>query len=53
MAEETFEDLGYSYGETGKPNRNPEPVIDEDPRKTILAAPSFEEYMKQRAAENK
>jgi hypothetical protein len=31
--------------------RDPEPFEDEDPRKSISAAPSFEEYMKQRAAE--
>lgn len=31
--------------------RNPDPKVDEDPRKSISAAPSFEEYMKQRAAE--
>jgi hypothetical protein len=31
--------------------RNPDAYQDEDPRKSISAAPSFEEYMKQRAAE--
>lgn len=31
--------------------RNPDAYVDEDPRKSISAAPSFEEYMKQRAAE--
>jgi hypothetical protein len=31
--------------------RNPDAKVDEDPRKSISAAPSFEEYMKQRAAE--
>ena len=31
--------------------RDPEPFEDSDPRKSISAAPSFEEYMKQRAAE--
>jgi uncharacterized surface protein with fasciclin (FAS1) repeats len=31
--------------------RNPEPMKHEDPRKSISAAPSFEEYLKQRAAE--
>jgi len=31
--------------------RDPEPQDDEDPRKSISAAPSFEEYLKQRAAE--
>mmetsp|Transcript_7376 Transcript_7376/g.10543 ORF Transcript_7376/g.10543 Transcript_7376/m.10543 type:complete len:80 (+) Transcript_7376:82-321(+) len=31
--------------------RDPEAFEDEDPRKSISAAPSFEEYMKQRAAE--
>ncbi len=30
--------------------RNPDPVAHEDPRKSISAAPSFEEYLKQRAA---
>jgi len=30
--------------------RDPEPFQDEDPRKSISAAPSFEEYMKQRQA---
>ena len=29
--------------------RDPEPFTAEDPRKSISAAPSFEEYMKQRA----
>jgi len=28
--------------------RNPDEYVDEDPRKSISAAPSFEEYMKQR-----
>lgn len=31
--------------------RNPDAYVDDDPRKSISAAPSFEEYMKQRAAE--
>jgi hypothetical protein len=31
--------------------RNPDAYNDEDPRKSISAAPSFEEYLKQRAAE--
>lgn len=31
--------------------RNPDAYEDADPRKSISAAPSFEEYMKQRAAE--
>jgi hypothetical protein len=30
--------------------RDPEPFVDEDPRKSISAAPSFEEYLKQRDA---
>jgi len=30
--------------------RDPEVMTHEDPRKSISAAPSFEEYMKQRAA---
>jgi len=30
--------------------RNPDAVVHEDPRKSISAAPSFEEYLKQRAA---
>jgi hypothetical protein len=29
--------------------RNPEASVNEDPRKSISAAPSFEEYLKQRA----
>ncbi|KAL3797202.1 hypothetical protein ACHAW5_006064 [Stephanodiscus triporus] len=33
--------------------RDPEPYVDEDPRKSISAAPSFEEYLKQRQAEGK
>jgi hypothetical protein len=33
--------------------RDPEPYKDEDPRKSISAAPSFEEYLKQRQAEGK
>jgi hypothetical protein len=31
--------------------RDPEPHKDEDPRKSISEAPSFEEYLKQRQAE--
>ena len=31
--------------------RDPDPFVSEDPRTSISAAPSFEEYMKQRAAE--
>jgi len=31
--------------------RDPEPKKDEDPRKSISEAPSFEEYLKQRQAE--
>jgi len=31
--------------------RNPDTYTDEDPRKSISAAPSFEEYLKQRASE--
>ena len=31
--------------------RDPDPVVHEDPRKSISEAPSFEEYLKQRAAE--
>jgi hypothetical protein len=31
--------------------RDPAPMKHEDPRKSISVAPSFEEYMKQRAAE--
>jgi hypothetical protein len=30
--------------------RDPEPVDHEDPRKSISKAPTFEEYMKQKAA---
>jgi hypothetical protein len=29
--------------------RDPEPYEDKDPRKSIKVAPSFEEYMKQKA----
>eukprot|EP00527_Entomoneis_sp_CCMP2396_P009544 CAMPEP_0198139026 /NCGR_PEP_ID=MMETSP1443-20131203/2355_1 /TAXON_ID=186043 /ORGANISM="Entomoneis sp., Strain CCMP2396" /LENGTH=77 /DNA_ID=CAMNT_0043801007 /DNA_START=47 /DNA_END=280 /DNA_ORIENTATION=+ len=32
--------------------RDPEAYVDDDPRKSIAAAPSFEEYMKQRDAGN-
>ena len=32
--------------------RNPDAKDDEDPRKSISAAPSFEEYMKQRQSGN-
>lgn len=31
--------------------RNPNPKDDPDPRKSISAAPSFEEYLKQRKAQ--
>lgn len=31
--------------------RDPETYVDDDPRKSISAAPSFEEYLKQRQAE--
>jgi hypothetical protein len=31
--------------------RNPDAMDDDDPRKSISAAPSFEEYLKARAAE--
>eukprot|EP00585_Thalassiosira_rotula_P011519 CAMPEP_0196141048 /NCGR_PEP_ID=MMETSP0910-20130528/8626_1 /TAXON_ID=49265 /ORGANISM="Thalassiosira rotula, Strain GSO102" /LENGTH=74 /DNA_ID=CAMNT_0041402071 /DNA_START=38 /DNA_END=262 /DNA_ORIENTATION=+ len=31
--------------------RDPDAMDDEDPRKSISAAPSFEEYLKQREAE--
>lgn len=33
--------------------RDPDAFEDEDPRKSISAAPSFEEYLKQRDAESK
>jgi hypothetical protein len=32
--------------------RDPDAYKDEDPRKSISEAPSFEEYLKARAAEN-
>ena len=32
--------------------RDPDAKDDDDPRKSISAAPSFEEYLKQRAAED-
>jgi hypothetical protein len=31
--------------------RNPDAYVDEDPRKSISEAPSFEEYLKKRQAE--
>lgn len=44
--------IGQHIGAGGMADtRNPEPKDDEDPRKSISAAPSFEEYLKQRAAE--
>lgn len=33
--------------------RDPEPKDDPDPRKSISAAPSFEEYLKKKQAEGK
>eukprot|EP00584_Thalassiosira_punctigera_P019136 CAMPEP_0172572668 /NCGR_PEP_ID=MMETSP1067-20121228/135795_1 /TAXON_ID=265564 ORGANISM="Thalassiosira punctigera, Strain Tpunct2005C2" /NCGR_SAMPLE_ID=MMETSP1067 /ASSEMBLY_ACC=CAM_ASM_000444 /LENGTH=74 /DNA_ID=CAMNT_0013365251 /DNA_START=512 /DNA_END=736 /DNA_ORIENTATION=- len=43
-----FQDLGAGgMADT----RDPEEYKDEDPRKSISAAPSFEEYLKQREAE--
>jgi len=45
--------IGQHIGSGGMADtRNPETMEDEDPRKSISAAPSFEEYLKQRAAED-
>ena len=50
----------FSGGEDGEPKlgsggmadtRDPETLEHDDPRLSISAAPSFEEYLKQRAAE--
>lgn len=43
-------ELGWSMGGEDY-SRNPEVKEHEDPRKSITPAPSFEEYMKARAAE--
>jgi hypothetical protein len=43
-------ELGWSMGGEDY-SRNPEVKPHEDPRKSITPAPSFEEYMKARAAE--
>ena len=44
--------IGQHIGAGGMADtRNPDAKDDEDPRKSISAAPSFEEYLKQRAAE--
>jgi hypothetical protein len=44
---EEAKDLGWSMGGQDH-TRNPKPVDDEDPRKSVKVAPTFEEYMKQR-----
>lgn len=45
--------IGQHIGAGGMADtRNPDAKDDEDPRKSISAAPSFEEYLKQRAAED-
>ena len=44
--------IGQHIGAGGMADtRDPDVYEDEDPRKSISAAPSFEEYLKQRAAE--
>ena len=43
-------EMGWSMGGEDY-SRNPEVKEHEDPRKSITPAPSFEEYMKARAAE--
>eukprot|EP00577_Skeletonema_sp_RCC1716_P031652 CAMPEP_0113399792 /NCGR_PEP_ID=MMETSP0013_2-20120614/15745_1 /TAXON_ID=2843 ORGANISM="Skeletonema costatum, Strain 1716" /NCGR_SAMPLE_ID=MMETSP0013_2 /ASSEMBLY_ACC=CAM_ASM_000158 /LENGTH=88 /DNA_ID=CAMNT_0000284751 /DNA_START=279 /DNA_END=545 /DNA_ORIENTATION=- /assembly_acc=CAM_ASM_000158 len=44
--------IGQHIGSGGMADtRNPETHEDEDPRKSSSAAPSFEEYLKERAAE--
>lgn len=46
--------IGQHIGSGGMADtRNPDAKDDEDPRKSISAAPSFEEYLKQREAEGK
>lgn len=46
--------IGQHIGAGGMADtRDPAPKDDEDPRKSISAAPSFEEYLKQREAEGK
>lgn len=45
--------IGQHIGAGGMADtRDPDAYEDEDPRKSISAAPSFEEYLKQRAAED-
>lgn len=46
--------IGQHVGAGGMADtRDPDAFEDEDPRKSISAAPSFEEYLKQREAEGK
>mmetsp|Transcript_7144 Transcript_7144/g.10006 ORF Transcript_7144/g.10006 Transcript_7144/m.10006 type:complete len:81 (-) Transcript_7144:69-311(-) len=47
-------DQGNKHVGTGGMNdtRDPDPVDDEDPRKSISAAPTFEEYLKLKQQEN-
>lgn len=46
------EEEGPKKGSGGmNDTRDPEPVDDPDPRKSISSAPSFEEYLKRRAEE--
>lgn len=46
--------IGQHIGSGGMADtRDPDAKDDEDPRKSISAAPSFEEYLKQREAEGK
>mmetsp|Transcript_8925 Transcript_8925/g.6243 ORF Transcript_8925/g.6243 Transcript_8925/m.6243 type:complete len:91 (+) Transcript_8925:91-363(+) len=44
-------EMGWSMGGQAH-TKDPTPVVDEDPRKTIPQGESFEEYMKARAAGN-
>jgi hypothetical protein len=46
-----FSIVDYSGAGGMADTRNPDAKEDEDPRKSISAAPSFEEYLKSRAAE--
>jgi hypothetical protein len=45
------QEMGWSMGGEAH-TRDPKPVVDTDPRKTIPEGESFEEYMKRRAAGN-
>lgn len=45
--QEGYGELGYSYGDE-EHTRDPDPVEDEDERKSIPKGESFEEYMRSR-----